>query len=317
MNSDRIKRFTNFFGVILFVFSLIFGIVKGADKTAYVLLVFSFLIFIFFAIFTSPWKFQKKGQYKSIMEDFISIFKILLFLIFVCLFVIYVNGFEKSKFILGVILFLFLGINALSLVFLRKIAKKLKNQRFRLAQKKDIDSILKIYLDGSNALKKDGVDQWQDEYVPSIKDINEHFEKDLYVLEIDGEVVSTCVLVEGIDEEYENIEGKWHTQAPYISIHKVATSEKHKKKGYGRIMMNEIYEFAQEKKMNLRIDTHEDNLKMIKFIKSCGYSYCGIVFLDGGKLKRFAYDRKYKEETTNIKSNQEDELKVERPVRCG
>lgn len=315
MTSEKIKKITNICGIILIVLSFIFGIVKGADKTAYVLLGFSSLIFLFFAIFTSPWRLKKNGKNSSVMEDFISIFKILLLLIFVGLFVIYVNGFEESKFILGILLFLFAGINGLGLIFLNRIAKKLKNQRFRMAEEKDIESILQIYLDGSNALKNDGVDQWQNEYVPSIKDVENHFGKDLYVLEIAGEIVATSCLVEGIDEDYESIEGKWHTKAPYISIHKVATSEKYKKKGYGKLMMNEIYQLAQEKKMDLRIDTHEDNQKMIKFIKSCGYSYCGIVYLDGGKLKRFAYDKSYREEIQKV--NKKAETVVERPIKCG
>lgn len=299
MNSEKFKKITDVLGIILIIISIIFGIIKKADITAFVLLGFASLIFLFFSLFTSPWNFGKNGKNSWIMEDFISLFKIILLLIFIGLFVVHVNGFENSKIILALLLFLFVGINGIGLVFLRRIAKKLKSQRFRLATEKDVEKILEIYLDGSNALKEDGVDQWQNEYVPSIKDVKEHLGKDLYVLEIKGEIVATACLIEGIDEDYENIEGMWHTKSPYISIHKFATSNKFKRQGYGRLLMDEIYEYAKNKKMDLRIDTHEDNLKMIKFIKSCGYSYCGIVYLNGGKLKRFAYDRKYREEVEN------------------
>ena len=160
-----------------------------------------------------------------------------------------------------------------------------------MANESDRESILEIYLEGSNTLKEDGVDQWQGKYVPSFKDIDEHLGIDLYVLEYHKRVVSTACLVEGIDEDYENIDGKWNTCIPYISIHKVATSNKYKKQSFAKKMMSYIENFAKRKRMDLRIDTHKDNKKMRNFIISCGYKYTGEVILQG-ELERLAYDKK-------------------------
>ena len=135
------------------------------------------------------------------------------------------------------------------------------------------------------------MDQWQDNYVPSFKDIDEHLGIDLYVLEYHKRVVSTVCLVEGIDEDYENIKGKWNTSIPYISIHKVATSNTYKKQYFAKKMMCYVENFALRKKCDLRIDTHKDNIKMKNFIISCGYKYTGEVILQG-KLERLAYDKK-------------------------
>lgn len=113
---------------------------------------------------------------------------------------------------------------------------------------------------------------------------------DLYVLEYHKRIVSTACLVEGIDEDYENINGKWNTSIPYISIHKVATSNEYKKQSFGRKMMSYIENLAKRKRMDLRIDTHKDNKKMRNFIISCGYKYTGEVVLQG-ELERLAYDK--------------------------
>lgn len=160
-----------------------------------------------------------------------------------------------------------------------------------MADEIDRESILEIYLEGSKALKDDGVDQWQGKYVPSFEDIDAHLGVDLYVLEYHKTIVSTACLVEGVDEDYENISGKWNTSIPYLSIHKVATSNRYKKQSFGKKMMCYIDNFAKRKKRDLRIDTHKDNKKMRNFILSCGYKYTGEVVLQG-ELERLGYDKK-------------------------
>lgn len=288
---------TNILGIALIIISLVFGILSNARGISYILLIFGTLIFVYFSLFISPWG-DKSNGYLKFMYKFMDIFKISILIIFLTLYLISVIGYENSKYLLFLLLgeFVFLGI--IGLYFISKISKAEDERIFRIGERRDIDAISQIYSDGANALKEDGVDQWQGVYLPTLE-IDKFIEKDLFVLEIKGEIVATACLIEGIDEDYENIEGMWHTKSPYISIHKFATSNKFKRQGYGRLLMDEIYEYAKNKKMDLRIDTHEDNLKMIKFIKSCGYSYCGIVYLNGGKLKRFAYDRKYREEVEN------------------
>lgn len=194
------------------------------------------------------------------------------------------------KFFVGII-FCILLVSIFIFSFFISLNLKYEVLKFRMANESDRESILEIYLDGVEALKADGVDQWQGKYIPSFKDIDEHLGIDLYVLEYHRRIVSTVCLVEGIDEDYENINGKWNTSLPYISIHKVATSNEYKKQSFAKKMMNYVENFAKRKKMDLRIDTHKDNKKMRNFILSCGYKYTGEVVLQG-ELERLAYDKK-------------------------
>lgn len=226
--------------------------------------------------------------YKSILR-FLNILTFEFEFLFVYLFFNSIFKFNMIHFTLIISFISFFSVLLFSLFVLFNI--KYEILIFRPANESDRDAVLEIYLDASNSLKKDGVDQWQGKYVPSFKDFDEHLGVDLYVLEYHKTIVSTVCLVEGIDEDYENINGKWNTEIPYLSIHKVATSKRYKKQSFGKKMMIFVENFAKNKKMDLRIDTHRDNNKMRNFILSCGYKYTGEVILQG-ELKRLGYDKK-------------------------
>lgn len=286
------KSITDYFKFIFLLIMFLFGLVFKASTGDFVLLVVLVLIEFAFKIgfnyinsinYTISNKF-----YKSIVK-MLDVINFEFDFLFIYLF--FDSIFEFNiKFFIGII-FCILVISILVFSFYISINLKYEVLTFRIANELDRESILEIYLEGAEALKTDGVDQWQGKYVPSFKDIDEHLGVDLYVLEYHKRIVSTACLVEGIDEDYENINGKWNTSLPYISIHKVATSNEYKKQSFGRKMMSYIENFAKRKRMDLRIDTHKDNKKMRNFIISCGYKYTGEVILQG-ELERLGYDKK-------------------------
>lgn len=286
------KNLSDYLKLILLGIMFIFGLIFKASTGDYILLIVLLLIEYAFKIgfnyidsinYTISNKF-----YKSIVK-MLDVINFEFDFLFIYLF--FDSIFEFNiKFFIGII-FCILVISILVFSFYISINLKYEVLIFRMANESDRESILEIYLDGSNALKEDGVNQWQGKYVPSFKDIDEHLGVDLYVLEYHKRIVSTACLVEGIDEDYENIDGKWNTSIPYISIHKVATSNKYKKQSFAKKMMYYVENLAKRKKMDLRIDTHKDNKKMKNFIISCGYEYTGEVILQG-ELERVAYDKK-------------------------
>lgn len=286
------KNLSDYFKLIFLGIMFIFGLIFKASTGNYILLIVLLLIEYAFKIgfnyinsisYTISNKF-----YKNILK-MLNIINFEFDFLFVYLFFDSIFKFN-IKYLTGIIF----GVLAISIIlfsFFISLNLKYEVLTFRMANESDRESILEIYLEGSNSLKNDGVDQWQGKYVPSFKDIDEHLGIDLYVLEYHRKIVSTVCLVEGIDEDYENINGKWNTSLPYISIHKVATSNEYKKQSFGRKMMSYIENFAKRKRMDLRIDTHKDNKKMRNFIISCGYKYTGEVVLQG-ELERLAYDKK-------------------------
>lgn len=285
------KNITDYVKLILLGIMFLLSFVFKASTGDYILLIVLILIEFAFKIgfnyinsisYTISNKFYKNllKMLNIINLEFESLF----------IYIFFNSIFEFNiKFFVGII-FCILLVSIFIFSFFISLNLKYEVLIFRMANESDRESILEIYLEGSNTLKEDGVDQWQGKYVPSFKDIDEHLGIDLYVLEYHKRVVSTACLVEGIDEDYENIDGKWNTSIPYISIHKVATSNKYKKQSFAKKMMSYIENLAKRKRMDLRIDTHKDNKKMRNFIISCGYKYTGEVVLQG-ELERLAYDK--------------------------
>ena len=285
------KNITDYVKLILLGIMFLLSFVFKASTGDYILLIV--LILIEFA-FKIGFKYINSISYTISNKFYKKILKMLNIInfefdfLFVYLFFDSIIKFN-IKYLVGII-FSILVMSIIFFSFFVSLNLKYEVLTFRMANELDRESILNIYLEGANALKEDGVDQWQGQYVPSFKDVDEHLGIDLYVLEYHRKIVSTACLIEGIDEDYENIKGKWNTSIPYISIHKIATSNKYKKQSFAKKMMSYIENLAKRKRMDLRIDTHKDNKKMRNFIISCGYKYTGEVVLQG-ELERLAYDK--------------------------
>lgn len=285
------KSITDYVKLILLGIMFLLSFVFKASTGDYILLIV--LILIEFA-FKIGFKYINSISYtisNKFYKNILNMLNIINFEFeFLFIYIFFDSIFKFNiKYLTGIIF----GVLAISIIFFSffvSLNLKYEVLTFRMANESDRESILEIYIEGANALKADGVDQWQGQYIPSFIDIDKHLGIDLYVLEYHRRVVSTVCLVEGIDEDYENIKGKWNTSIPYISIHKVATSNEYKKQSFGRKMMRYIENLAKRKKVNLRIDTHKDNKKMRNFIMSCGYKYAGEVILQG-ELERLAYDK--------------------------
>lgn len=163
----------------------------------------------------------------------------------------------------------------------------------RRTRKNDIKRILEIYESGSRYLKAQGVNQWQDEEMPGLEKLKLDIENNhSYIYEIDGEIVATAALCQGIDPTYIKIyQGNWNRDDEYIAIHRFAVAENFRNKGVSHKFLKEIEILAKEKGIDyLRIDTHKDNEPMKGFLKSNGFKYRGIIYLENGDL-RLAFDK--------------------------
>ena len=97
----------------------------------------------------------------------------------------------------------------------------------RLARKDDREIILQIYDDGSKKLKSLGLDQWQGQDKPNLDNFKELIEnKNIFVLEDQGQVVSTVIIYD-FDIDYENnLDGTWQSPKPYVALHRIGTLER-------------------------------------------------------------------------------------------
>lgn len=162
----------------------------------------------------------------------------------------------------------------------------------RLAREDDREIILQIYDDGSKKLKSLGLDQWQGKDKPNLDNFKELIEnKNIFVLEDDGKVVSTVIIYD-FDIDYEtNLDGTWQSPKPYVALHRIGTLENERKKGYGRRVIEMSESYARENNFkSVRIDTHRGNKDMQRLLSSLSYKYVGIVYL-GGKNERLAFEK--------------------------
>ncbi len=157
--------------------------------------------------------------------------------------------------------------------------------KVRLAEEKDINKIIDIYTNAVKFMRSYGNDkQWINGY-PGLEDINiDILNKNLYVVE-NNDIIGVFALVFGKDESYDKIyDGNWiNDNLPYATIHRIANNGEYK--GILSIATN----YALTKINNIRIDTHEINIPMIKSIQKNGYKKCGTIYLKKDGSPRLVY----------------------------
>ena len=93
--------------------------------------------------------------------------------------------------------------------------------------------------------------------------------------------------------------GEWLDEVkPYHVVHRIASYPD----AHG--IFSDIMDFSFSRDVNIRIDTHKDNLIMQHNIEKHGFTYCGIIYLVNGD-ERLAYQKMRKEPVFHQKSFQE------------
>lgn len=162
------------------------------------------------------------------------------------------------------------------------------NLNFNIAKEDELSSIWKIIQQAILRRKKDGSTQWQDGY-PNIETIKKDIENRVgYVIKITQILVAYAVIDSRIEPEYEQIEGKWLSDHPYLVIHRVAIDEKYVGQGIATQIFKEIENIANSRNIkSIKVDTNFDNIGMLKILEKLHYTYCGEVYYRGSARKAF------------------------------
>lgn len=138
--------------------------------------------------------------------------------------------------------------------------------------------------------KLDGSTQWQDGY-PNMETI----EKDIrdqqgYVLRHEDRIIAYAALIYNDEPAYDQIEGNWLSEFPFLVIHRVAVSDQMAGKGIATLLLRKIESYAHQKQIpSIRADTNFDNYAMLKVLEKSGYQYCGKVLIRGDE--RLAFEK--------------------------
>ncbi|WP_317367780.1 GNAT family N-acetyltransferase [uncultured Tyzzerella sp.] len=151
--------------------------------------------------------------------------------------------------------------------------------KIRQAKYEDIEKIMLIINEAKKYFADEKIFQWSEEY-PNSDTIKNDIDKNVsFVVEHNKEIIATFVFIIGEDQCYKNIyEGNWITNDIYATIHRLAISNKYKRKG----IAYEIIKYSEKccvdnNIKSLRIDTHKLNVPMIKLIEKNNFIYCGII----------------------------------------
>lgn len=152
----------------------------------------------------------------------------------------------------------------------------------------DLKIIMQIINDAKEYLRKQDSLQWNlpDGYPSEYDLLKDIKNENCYIYLEKNIVVGTMSIIYTPDENYDEINGKWLTNASYASIHRMAIKSTHHNKGIGLKMLLEAERIIKSNKVySIKIDTHKINIPMTKTILKAGYTYCGVI-----KLKRSNID---------------------------
>lgn len=151
----------------------------------------------------------------------------------------------------------------------------------------DLKDVMAIYASARKFMQEHGnPNQWINGYPSEEYILQEINDKHSFVCE-DGEgaIVGTFCFIIGEDPTYAHIEnGEWLNDAPYGTIHRIASNGK--EKGISERCIQWCY--AQHN--NIRVDTHRENLIMQHVLKKNGFKECGIIYVSNG-TPRIAYQK--------------------------
>ena len=139
----------------------------------------------------------------------------------------------------------------------------------------DIDALMAIFAYARAQMAADGnPTQWGDGY-PSCEQLENDIQRGVsYIVEHNGHPCATLVFIIGDDPTYHYIEdGQWLDDALlYGTIHRIASN------GERRGIFNTVLHWCSAQCSNIRIDTHQDNARMIHLIEQAQFTRCGIIY---------------------------------------
>ena len=158
-------------------------------------------------------------------------------------------------------------------------------RRVRMATFADLPRILEIYEYARNFMVSTGnPNQWGKTNPPRETLEQDIAEEKLHVVEDEAGICGVFFFSLGEDPTYREIfEGNWLSDAPYGTIHRIASC------GRGGVFGSCI-DYCLGITGHLRIDTHNDNKVMQHVVEKHGFHRRGIIYIADGS-PRIAYER--------------------------
>ena len=165
--------------------------------------------------------------------------------------------------------------------------------RIRPAEARDTEALDALFCHARAAIALLGIDQWQDGY-PEPECIDGDIARgDAYVFESGGALAGYMTAMLDPEPLYDAIDGRWHCEGPYLTVHRMAIDDGFRGRGLSVRMLDFARDFARSHGCaSVRADTHRGNRAMRGLLEKCGYLLCGEVRypVAAGDPVRVAYE---------------------------
>ena len=142
----------------------------------------------------------------------------------------------------------------------------------------DIDEIMNLCKDCTKHMMQQGIFQWNMHY-PNVAAFENDVKRDeLFVLEMNHQILGTIVISSFMDEDYAAVE--WLTQNKNnIYIHRLAVHPEYQSLGFAQQLMDFAEAFATKNNyLSIRLDTFSQNKRNQQFYEKRGYQKLGHIY---------------------------------------
>lgn len=154
----------------------------------------------------------------------------------------------------------------------------------KLASKVDLAIVANLASVVRTDMLNSGLNQWLGNY-PAYENFYEDFLKEgLYVYFADKTIIGSISILPENDEAYKEV--IWESDNALV-VHRILVNPNYQGQGIGKELINfSIQKGLSEGYSAIKIDTHPDNLKMQKMLKTLGFIYRGYL----ASINRLAYE---------------------------
>ena len=163
--------------------------------------------------------------------------------------------------------------------------------KLRKATLADGPAVVALYREAQAFLAAQGIDQWQTGYPGA-----EHILGDMrtgkgFFVEDAGDILGYLCVDFGGEPAYDALNGQWHTDEPYVVVHRMAFSGAARGRGLSDAVFGMVEAMSRERGVySFRVDTDADNRKMRHILEKNGFTFRGTICFDNSE--KLAYDKR-------------------------
>lgn len=149
-----------------------------------------------------------------------------------------------------------------------------------LGKSEELDAILEMTRSCGRHMRKNGIDQWDENYPDRERLLNDIQTQTLFAFRENEQVLGIIVLNETQDPEYAEISWLTSESERNLVVHRLAVAPEHQGEGIARKLMDFAENLAKERGYaSIRLDTFSQNPRNQRFYEARGYTKLEEVYL--------------------------------------